>query len=653
MESKKFDLEIIKNDILFFKKPFIITGYTLVEVYTKIIDTYKKIDISHDTKEDIIHYKNLSKIMKLYLPYIKRNHKYEIYIKMPFQTSLSQDENIKGNHHILGSCFEFKTSNIKGSIKDHIDTIIKSQDTLLEYINSETGRNKIKDILNSFKDTDHQFKSFLLTLINDTSEDVVEFKNFGSYPFVGYLNENSNMLNFVLNIIPIELGYTNINLTLPDIKKNFFNPILTSDDINLIVDIENYKKNNNYNNLIQKLINKIINNSQVKFKSNILDISYPENSNYNIFYYFSKLSETHTIEQLKELHKNTDKFNTVFKNTLDQIFKILAKIYKNNINRFNNEEIGKEDDFYNRKIVNTHDLRNCIIIIIYYINYQSTSNINHTKLIKMINLITPLLIGQYSTPDYFSVLSNQFTKGSFRLLAKYDNSVLTSNYEYGLPTINISTFREKNIPQWIDDNIFPVYQKKNNTIKLGIGNDFIKDIKHLWYHGFQFRFLDNIPIECLTDIIHIILLLSDKINDTKLNFDTLNDPILNKEISKVLYHGSEYIINEKYIQLLEKNLKVDIDTKYYYLPNELLNIIYSQLVKKCKKSSYKGIYSSSFIQDYNKLNDKINTSCDINSKFINESRILLMSEEDLIIQKKLYKKYMKYKMKFLHLKNQN
>ena len=270
---------------------------------------------------------------------------------------------------------------------------------------------------------------------------------------------------------------------------------------------------------------------------------------------------------------------------------------------------------------------------------------DHSKAIKIIQWVEPLMISVYGSPDPFSLLNeynnkNKFSKSSQRCaisryigLGTYNSSSMPYGKILSTPVKDIIC---NNYEYWW----FNKYYEDNAYTKL---NDIGLDInfnKH-YNHGIEIRFLDHINdskkiYESFEFIIYLMdyILESDYVN----NF---GNPIINEEwnniVLNIMKFGKEYNFNKDEKDLYEKifNIKfksINVVDIYYELYCKLV-MKYNSIYKSQDKE-YNYILKPSGL--FSSLTLSIDSNKSINNDILNNSE---SNKKELIINNKLNNKY--------------
>jgi hypothetical protein len=258
---------------------------------------------------------------------------------------------------------------------------------------------------------------------------------------------------------------------------------------------------------------------------------------------------------------------------------------------------------------------------------------DHSKAIKIIQWVEPLIISVYGSPDPFSLLNEYYHKNKF---SKSSQRCAISRY------IGIGTYNSDNMPCGkilsipIKDVIcnnyeywwFNKYYEDNSYTKL---NDIGLDInfnKH-YNHGIEIRFLDHInDSKKIYESFEFIIYLMDYVLESD-HINNFGNPIINKIwnniVLNIMKFGKEYNFNKDEKDLYEKIFKcklksINVVDIYYELYCKLV-IKYNSIYKsQDNKNNYilkpSGLFSLLTLSiDSNKsINNDILDNCESNKK---------------------------------------
>ena len=149
---------------------------------------------------------------------------------------------------------------------------------------------------------------------------------------------------------------------------------------------------------------------------------------------------------------------------------------------------------------------------------------DHMKFIDLIQILEPLIIATYGTPDLFSVINPEYSMGSLRLsLSRY-----VSLQTYNTKTVTNGKQLLQTKPE--DPNFWYNQLHKispyvfNNNIGFDINFNKFKN------HGVEIRFLDWFPEEYLKDLINVFVLLAQhslELENTSFKKENYNNIVLN------------------------------------------------------------------------------------------------------------------------------
>jgi hypothetical protein len=223
---------------------------------------------------------------------------------------------------------------------------------------------------------------------------------------------------------------------------------------------------------------------------------------------------------------------------------------------------------------------------------QNTKNFieTHKKAIKIIQWMEPFIMAVYGSSDPFSDMiqyqnKELFTNSSQRCAISRYIGIGTYNTDEmikgKLLTKPVSELACNSLEYWW----FNEFYKNNAYIKLNeIGVD-INFNKH-YNHGIEIRFLEHIhDKEQLQESFEFIIYLMDLILENP-NFDTLDNPILNKlwnsVVLKSIIHGKNGLLTIEEIQIYEAIFDMKIYNKQL---NDVYYEIYHELIVRFNKIS--------------------------------------------------------------------
>ena len=144
---------------------------------------------------------------------------------------------------------------------------------------------------------------------------------------------------------------------------------------------------------------------------------------------------------------------------------------------------------------------------------------DHMSFINLVQIVEPLIIASYGTPDLFSIINPEYSIGSLRLSLSRYISLQTYNTKY--------VTNGKQLLQTKPDDPEFWYNKLNESSPYFSNNNIGFDINFNKFknHGVEIRFLDWFPEEYLKDLVNFIILLAQhslELNDTSFNKNSYN-----------------------------------------------------------------------------------------------------------------------------------
>jgi hypothetical protein len=129
---------------------------------------------------------------------------------------------------------------------------------------------------------------------------------------------------------------------------------------------------------------------------------------------------------------------------------------------------------------------------------------NHMKAARVIQLIEPLLIACYGSPDVFSMVDPSYSLGSLRVaMSRY---ISLQTYDTADPKNGkLLLMKRPDEPQhWYNR----IMSQKGSPYRQNEEIGYDLNVNKFKNHGLELRFFDWFPEEYMTDVIHLILLLS-------------------------------------------------------------------------------------------------------------------------------------------------
>lgn len=208
----------------------------------------------------------------------------------------------------------------------------------------------------------------------------------------------------------------------------------------------------------------------------------------------------------------------------------------------------------------------------------------HLKAVKIIQLIEPLLVACYGTPDVFSVFDSRYSIGSLRVSLSRYISLQTFNTERPQNGKLLLQPRPTDPLHWYSR----LAQSSPYVLCDEIGYDVnFNKFKH---HGFELRFFDGFPEEYLGDVISfLLLLLSHADTLPSVSFLTSNYHSL---IQRCIQKGFTCIMTQEECNMLLRDLQLS-DSFTSTVPNPITP--YSFLCS-LSETLYSMYHSSDLIQ---------------------------------------------------------
>ena len=216
----------------------------------------------------------------------------------------------------------------------------------------------------------------------------------------------------------------------------------------------------------------------------------------------------------------------------------------------------------------------------------------HRNFSRLLQLIEPLIIGYYGSPDIYSVLGNdKYSLGSLRCTASRYIGVGTYDTDKMIPGKLLNDEIHKTKLSKKDNNWYQKLYENTNYIpceKIGYDINFNKH----YNHGIEIRYHDYIPEEHLLDLINLYILIADHslVID---NIETIdNNDSWHSTLYECLKYGYNARIPEEYLISLETQLKIKLEKNNNMqldkLLKQLVNLLYDLYVDEgicCKLMS--------------------------------------------------------------------
>jgi len=195
----------------------------------------------------------------------------------------------------------------------------------------------------------------------------------------------------------------------------------------------------------------------------------------------------------------------------------------------------------------------------------------HRRLARIIQWLEPLWVAVHGSPDPFASLSDRYAAGSQRLavsryigLGTFDTEAMPIGKILQVPRSSVTA-------PWYDR----LYAATDYTERSEIGLD-INYNKH-WAHGLELRFLDQLPLPNLQEIMEQLVILMD----IAMGPMTISDPRLSlswQEMAyEALHHGPSWILTPTQLGALGSALGISEDQKEPLSPSSALGWIFERL----------------------------------------------------------------------------
>lgn len=214
---------------------------------------------------------------------------------------------------------------------------------------------------------------------------------------------------------------------------------------------------------------------------------------------------------------------------------------------------------------------------------------DHMKFINLVQIVEPLLVASYGTPDLFSIINPEYSIGSLRLSLSRYVSLQTYN------TKNVTNGKQLLQMKPNDPNFW--YNKLHESSPYDLNNHIGFDINFNKFknHGVEIRFLDWFPEEYLKDLVNFIVLLAQhslELDDTSFEKNNYNRILVN-----CVKNGFTHLLSIDDCNLILRNLHLDlIDTEM--TAYTLLKIINDRLYEKYSNGSFIKLISPNMEKPY-------------------------------------------------------
>ena len=221
----------------------------------------------------------------------------------------------------------------------------------------------------------------------------------------------------------------------------------------------------------------------------------------------------------------------------------------------------------------------------------------HLRLISCIQMIEPLLVACYGTPDVLSTINNNaenYSIGSLRVSLSRYISLQTFDVEHPING-KLLLMPKPDTPSFWYNQFETIPYFLNKEIGYDINFNKFKN------HGVEIRFFDWFPEEHLSDIMNFIILLAER---SVFLSKTVNKPLYNTIICKCVQKGFTAVLTKDECNVILNDLElnnVHIDMSPYTLLcyiNDILYSIYShgEIVKRMSPGMKRPV-----LVNYNKI----------------------------------------------------
>jgi len=195
----------------------------------------------------------------------------------------------------------------------------------------------------------------------------------------------------------------------------------------------------------------------------------------------------------------------------------------------------------------------------------------HRRLARLVQWLEPLWVAVHGSPDPFASLSDRYAKGSQRLavsryigLGTFDTEAMPIGKILQVPRLSV-------MAPWYDR----LYAATDYTERSEIGLD-INYNKH-WAHGLELRFLDQLPLPNLQEIMEQLVILMD----IAMGPMTISDPRLSPSWQEMAYealhHGSSWTLTPSQLAALGVALGILEDQKEPRTPGDTLQWLFDRV----------------------------------------------------------------------------
>ena len=195
----------------------------------------------------------------------------------------------------------------------------------------------------------------------------------------------------------------------------------------------------------------------------------------------------------------------------------------------------------------------------------------HRRLARLVQWLEPLWIAVHGSPDPFAALSDRYAAGSQRLavsryigLGTFDTEVMPNGKILQVPRSSVTA-------PWYDR----LYAATDYTERTEIGLD-INYNKH-WAHGLELRFLDQLPLPTLRNLLDQIVVLMDIAMGPMTISDPRPSPVWQEMAYEALHHGPSWILPPIQLGALASAFGILEDQKEPQTPSSTLDWIFNRL----------------------------------------------------------------------------
>ena len=197
----------------------------------------------------------------------------------------------------------------------------------------------------------------------------------------------------------------------------------------------------------------------------------------------------------------------------------------------------------------------------------------HLTLIEYIQMVEPLIVACYGTPDVFSVIDPAYSIGSLRVSLSRYISLQTFNVQSPINGKLLLMERPADLAHWYNHLQDSPYIT-NQSIGFDINFNKFKN------HGVEIRFLEWFPEEYLTDLMNFFVLLAQ--HSLTIGQVPFNKAHYRTIILSCIRKGFTYKMSDKECDIILSDLSLPVITYSYdgFTPHDLLQHISTLLYRR-------------------------------------------------------------------------